>query len=169
MRQLIALALLVAGCTPAWERVQQSYEPFEGPRVDIWRYGDSALDISIDPDGDGRFRINRYPKVEVGRFHVTSAQYADFRARLDVFRVDAKPFTPEALSAGTNQCGDGSLAISDAGGIVVRWVDTLGDDILKVKLGCPRVSTKVRDDQLRDFVFGYANGLERNLLGPDKR
>lgn len=171
MRPFVALAfvLVLTGCTPAYERIQQSYQSFEGERVDIRKYGESALDISVDYDGNGRFRINRWPKVEVGTFKLAAEQYADFRHRLDSFRQDAKPFDPANLEPGTNACEDGSRAISDTGGILVRWVEPGRDDILRVKLGCPMASTKQRDEQLWAFVLGYWNGFEENIKNAAKR
>jgi len=169
MRLLIATALVVTGCTPAYVRIEQSYQSFEGERVDIRKYGESALDISVDRSGNGRFRIKRWPRVEVGTFKLTAEQHAEFRSRLDGFRRDAKPFDPDNLEPGTNACEDGSLAISDTGGILVRWVEAGRDDILRVKLGCPMASTRQCDEQLWAFVLGYWNGFEENIRNAANR
>jgi hypothetical protein len=150
--------------------MQQRYQPFADERVEINRWGEGALDFSVNQNGSGRFRLNRWPRVDVGTFQLTPEEYSDFRARLDQFRRDAKPFASHQFNEPRIlRCENGRPTTSHAGGIVVRWVDQGRDDVLDVVLGCPFASTKKRDDDLKAFVFGYWETIEQNITKAEGR
>ncbi len=126
-------------------------------RIEMRRSGESSLDISLDRQGDGRFRINAYPaSSRDGTFALKPEQVDRLIERLKPFRTQAVVRDEASLKRfihGT--CPAGTPVVTDAGAIYIRWIGSNSDWHYLAELGCERDRHKARNDELRSILSSF--------------
>ena len=142
----LLLLLVVGKSTPASTQAVD--------RIELRKSGESSLDIEVNQQGDGRYRLSEpIPEGTTGTFRLTAEQFAVLAQRLTPYRRHAVPMDDQTTRAMINQvCPAGTPYITDTGAIWVHWVGAGTDDHYLADLGCDHERNAERNADLRDII-----------------
>ena len=140
---LLAFAVGSSGCerAPKVDRVEM--------RLSGW----SGVDIAVDSQGKGEYRLSDYPHQKGGSFSITPEQFNRLVQRIEPFRRQAVPFTDKSAREFIDQkCPKGVPFTTDAGAVWLHWVGPSSDQHYLADLGCDADRNAVRNKELLSIV-----------------
>lgn len=142
----LLLAFLTACSAP--DRVQTV------ERVELRLSGWEALDVEVNRQGEGRWRLSEpIPNGRTGAFRITAQQFARLVERLAVYRRQAAPMTDESmLEMMRRTCPAGVHFITDQGAVWVHWTGSNVNDHYSADLGCDPERNARRNEDLMSIL-----------------
>lgn len=137
------LLALLFGCT-ASERTK----PVE--RIELRLSGWSGLDVEVNRQGEGRYRLSEpFPDGRTGAFQITAQQFTGLVDRLAEYRRRAVPMTDQsAREFMKRRCPDRTHFVTDRGAVWVRWSGPNTDKHYMADLGCDPERNAARNENL---------------------
>ncbi len=84
--------------------------------------GESSLDVEVNSQGEGRYKLSDFPNGQTGTFLLTKPQFAALLKRLERFQREAEPFNFKSVKRIFERtCPKGVPTVTDAGGFWIHW------------------------------------------------
>ena len=141
--RLAAMLLLgLTGCSGS--------QPLPVDQFQLRISGPFTMDIDLERDGDGRFRItNIFSPNTRGTFSLTPEEFERFSQRVEPFREQALPFTEENMrQERLDKCPEGRPLVLHRGAIYIRWTNSNSDEYYIAYLGCDPERNAARNREL---------------------
>lgn len=141
------LLAFIIGCTGP-ERAP----PVE--RLELRLSGWSAMDVEVNRQGEGRYRLSEpVPDGRTGAFRISARQFAVLVERLAVYRRQAVPMSDGSARAFNEQrCPEGAHFVTDQGAVWIRWRGPDADEHYMADLGCDPERNAARNQDLIGII-----------------
>jgi len=141
----LLLALLAASC--------DARSSPEIERIEMRQSGWSAINVEINSDGQGRYRVTDRPHVRENSFVISPEQFAALVKRLEPFHRQSVPMTEDSIAQVLEfRCPAGVPYVTDQGSFWVRWVAAGQDRHYSADFGCDHERNRAMNSELRTIL-----------------
>lgn len=147
MRSALALLLLMLAASCGPERSLRI------ERIEMKQSGWSSIEVEINNQGQGRYRVSDFPRERRGSFTISPQQFTALVQRLEPFQRQSEAMNEESITRMLEfRCPEGMPGVTDAGGFWVRWMAAGYDRHYAADFGCDHERNRARNDELRRIL-----------------
>ncbi|WP_444858413.1 hypothetical protein [Sphingosinicella sp.] len=115
--------------------------------------GWSSIEVEINSQGQGRYRVSDFPGERQGAFSISPQQFTALVERLEPFQRQSEAMSEESITRMLEfRCPEGTPEVTDAGGFWVHWMAAGYDRHYSADFGCDRERNRTRNDELRNIL-----------------
>lgn len=122
-------------------------------QIEMKQSGWSSIEVEINNQGQGRYRVGEFPRYRQGAFSISPQQFTALVERLEPFQRQSEAMSEESVARVLAfRCPEGRPDVSDAGGFWAHWIAPGYDRHFAADFGCDRERNRARNDELRSIL-----------------